>query len=98
MDNLPYIRSSKESIVQYALNLKEKTFKDVLLNDPNITDEDRAVLFEYYNNPKSKGSLGQLIEKHFFFYDINNKLKALRRIFHIRGFLKNLLLYNLSCS
>ena len=76
MDNLPYIRSSKESIAQYALNLKEKTFKDVLLNDPNITAEDRAVLFEYYNNPRSKGSLGQLIEKHFFFYDINSKSEA----------------------
>ena len=76
MDNLPYVRSSKESIAQYALNLKEKTFKDVLLNDPNITDEDRAVLFEYYNNPRSKGSLGQLIEKHFFFYDVNSKSEA----------------------
>ncbi len=76
MDNLPYIKSSKDSIAQYALNLKEKTFKDVLLNDPNITDEDRAILFEYYNNPRSKGSLGQLIEKHFFFYDINSKSEA----------------------
>ena len=53
MDNLPYIKDSKESILNYALNLKEKTFKDVLLNDPNITDEDRALLFEYYNNPRS---------------------------------------------
>lgn len=76
MNNLPYIRSSKESILQYALGLKEKTFKDVLLNDPNITDEDRALLFEYYNNPRSKGSLGQLIEKHFFFYDINSNSEA----------------------
>lgn len=76
MDNLPYIKSSKESIENYALNLREKTFKDVLLNDPNITNEDRSLLFEYYNNPKSKGSLGQLIEKHFFFYDINSKSEA----------------------
>lgn len=76
MDNLPYIKSSKESIENYALNLKEKTFKDVLLNDPNITNEDRSLLFEYYNNPRSKGSLGQLIEKHFFFYDINSKSEA----------------------
>ena len=76
MNNLPYIRSSKESIENYALNLKEKTFKDVLLNDPNITNEDRSLLFEYYNNPRSKGSLGQLIEKHFFFYDINSKSEA----------------------
>lgn len=76
MNNLPYIKSSKESIAQYALSLKEKTFKDILLNDPNITDKDRNMLFEYYNNPKSKGSLGQLIEKHFFFYDINSKSEA----------------------
>ncbi len=76
MNNLPYIKSSKESILQYALGLKEKKFKDVLLNDPNITDEDRALLFEYYNNPRSKGSLGQLIEKHFFFYDINSNSEA----------------------
>ena len=76
MDNLPYIKSSKESIENYALNLKEKTFKDVLLNDPNITNEDRSLLFEYYNNPRSKGSLGQLIESHFFFYDINSKSEA----------------------
>ena len=76
MDNLPYIKSSKESIENYALNLKEKTFKYVLLNYPNITNEDRSLLFEYYNNPRSKGSLGQLIEKHFFFYDINSKSEA----------------------
>lgn len=76
MDNLPYIKSSKESIENYALNLREKTFKDVLLDDPNITNEDRSLLFEYYNNPRSKGSLGQLIEKHFFFYDINSKSEA----------------------
>ncbi len=76
MDNLPYIKSSKESIENYALHLREKTFKDVLLNDPNITNEDRSLLFEYYNNPRSKGSLGQLIEKHFFFYDINSKSEA----------------------
>lgn len=76
MDKLPYIKSSKESIEQYAFNLKEKTFKDVLLSDPNLSDEERTILFEYYNNPKSKGSLGQLIEKHFFFYDINNNSEA----------------------
>lgn len=76
MNKLPYDKTSKESIEQYALSLKEKTFKDVLLNDPNITNEDRAFLFEYYNNPKLKGSLGQLIEKHFFFYDINSNPEA----------------------
>ena len=76
MNKLPYDKTSSDSIETYALTLKEKTFKDVLLNDPNITNEDRALLFEYYNNPRSKGSLGQLIEKHFFFYAINSKSEA----------------------
>ena len=76
MDNLPYELDSKESITQYAQNLKEKSFRDILLNDPNISNEDRAILFEYYNNPKSKGSLGQLIEKHFFFYNPNSSSVA----------------------
>lgn len=76
MDKLPYDKTSKESIEKYAMSLKEKTFKDVLLNDQNITNEDRAVLFEYYNDYRTKGSLGQLIEKHFFFYDINNNSEA----------------------
>lgn len=76
MNKLPYIKNSKESIAQYALNLKEKTFKDVLSDDPNITNEDRDKLFKYYNNPRSKGSLGQLIEKHFFFYNNNSNSEA----------------------
>lgn len=76
MKQLPYDKTSKESIEKYAMSLKEKTFKDVLLNDSNITNEDRSVLFEYYNNHRTKGSLGQLIEKHFFFYDINNNSEA----------------------
>ena len=76
MEDLPYVKSSKESIEEYALKLKEKTFKDVLLSDPHITDANRADLFKNYNNPKSKGSLGQLIEKHYFFYDINSKSEA----------------------
>lgn len=66
MENLPYIKSSKESIENYSLNLKEKTFRDVLLNDSNITTKDRYLLFDYYNNPRSKGSFGQLIEMLFF--------------------------------
>lgn len=76
MNKLPYIKNSKESIFNYALMLKEKTFREVLLNDPNLSDEDKALFLEYYNNPKCKGSLGQLIEKHFFFYDINSNPEA----------------------
>ena len=76
MNKLPYQKNSKKSIEEYAHTLKKKTFREILLNDPNITDKDKKELVEYYNNPRSKGSLGQLIEKHFFFYDINSKSEA----------------------
>lgn len=54
MNQLPYDKSSKESIENYAIKLKGTTFKDVLDNDPNLTSEDRSLLYEYYNNSKSK--------------------------------------------
>ena len=76
MKELPYNPESKESIYEYALNLKEKSFKDVLNNDPNIDNETKALLYVYFNNPKGKGSLGQLIEEHFFFYNSNNNPNA----------------------
>ena len=71
MNKLPYDKTSIKSIEEYAQNLIKKSFKEVIISDPSISDEDKAVWIEYYNNPKSKGSLGQLIEKHFFFYDNN---------------------------
>ena len=67
MNKLPYTKNSKESIEKYAFNLKEKTFKDVLLNDSSITEEEMEELLKKYNKPKSKASLGQLIEKHYFY-------------------------------
>lgn len=76
MKELPYNPKSKESIYKYAQALKNKSFKDVLLNDPNITPEIKNRLLENYNNPSKKGSLGQLIEKHFFFYNPNNDSNA----------------------
>ena len=71
MKELPYDKTSKESIEKYALNLKSKTFRDIILNNPNLDDEEKAVWLEYYNNIRNKGNLGNLIEKHYFFYDNN---------------------------
>ena len=71
MKKLPYDKTSKESIEKYALALKTKTFKEVIFNNPNIDNEEKNIWIEYYNNPKNKGSLGNLIEKHYFFYDNN---------------------------
>ena len=72
MKEIPYDRLSKKSIEKYALNLKSKTFKDVIINDPNIDNEEKAIWIEYYNNPRNRGNLGNLIEKHYFFYDNNS--------------------------
>ena len=69
---LPYDKTSKESIENYALKLKSKTFRDVILNNPNIDDEEKALWLEYYSNIRNKGNLGNLIEKHYFFYDNNS--------------------------
>ncbi len=72
MKELPYDKTSKKSIEKYALNLKSKTFKDVIINDPNIDNGEKAIWIEYYNNPRNRGNLGNLIEKHYFFYDNNS--------------------------
>lgn len=76
MKILPYDRTSKESIEIYAQKLKGLSFKNVLDNDPNLTNEDKAILYEYYNNPRCKGNLGNLIEEHYFFYKPNGKQEA----------------------
>lgn len=76
MNKLPYNRKSKKSIFNYAKTLKNKSFKDVINSDPNLDELEKNLLFEVYNNPGSKGSLGQLMEKHFFFYDPNSNSEA----------------------
>lgn len=76
MKELPYNKYSKESIEEYSLKLKGLSFKEVLNNDPNLTNEDKTILYEYYNNPRIKGSLGNLIEEHYFFYKPNSNQEA----------------------
>jgi len=69
MFELPYDKYSKESIEQYSLGLIGKTFRDVVANDPRYTAEEKEKLFEDYKVSSSKGSLGNLIERHYFFYE-----------------------------
>ena len=76
MNNLPYDKTSKDSIEEYALKLKGLSFKNVLNNNPNLSSDDKTGLYEYYNNPKAKGSLGNLIEEHYFFYKPNSNQEA----------------------
>ena len=75
MEAFPYDRTSKESIENYALKLKAKTFKDVLIADPYLNEEQKTTLINYFNNPRNKGNLGNLIEEHYFFYKRNSSPK-----------------------
>ena len=56
---MEYDKTSKESILKYALNLKGKTFGEL----------DK---FNRLKNKKNKGSLGHVIEESYFGYDINS--------------------------
>ena len=71
MEDLPYDKTSKESIYNYALNLINKTFRDIIKNE-NMLKEDE----EYYGAYNGKGKLGNLVEEKYFFYKPNNKSEA----------------------
>ncbi|MFV0217166.1 Sau3AI family type II restriction endonuclease [Empedobacter falsenii] len=55
-----YNQSDKQSIIDYAANLKDKSLRDLL--DPNTIDN-------FYGG---KGSFGQFVEEHYFGYKINS--------------------------
>lgn len=61
-----YDRASKESIEEYARRLIDKS-----LNQVREDDEEYKL-----DNKKSKGQLGQAIEKYYFGYDINSRQEA----------------------
>ncbi len=76
MNKLPYNHKSKKSIFEYAKTLQNQSFRDVINSNSNIDEIEKNLLFDRYNNPNSKGSLGQLIEKYFFLYDPNSNPDA----------------------
>lgn len=67
---LPYDKTSPEDIEKYAKNLIGRTFKDIL--EDNFAGEDLKKQIKYYNNPRSKGGLGNLLEEFYFYYKPNN--------------------------
>ena len=71
MKELPYDKTSRESISKYANTLIDKSFREVL-NESLILKEDE----EAYNNFSAKGKLGNLIEKYFFYYEPNSISEA----------------------
>jgi len=73
MKDLPYDDSSPKDILKYAQKLVGSRFIDVLSNNTKKSNEyyfEEEV--EGYNNPRKKGSLGNLLEEHYFFYKPNS--------------------------
>lgn len=61
-----YNRNNKESIEEYARRLLNKS-----LNQIQKSDEEHR-----FNNKKSKGQLGQMIEEEYFGYKVNSRQEA----------------------
>lgn len=70
MNNLPYDDASVQDIFRYSGDLIEQTFVDVLSHIFEGDELDEKV--NYYNNPKAKGGVGNLLEEHYFFYKPNS--------------------------
>lgn len=70
MNKLPYDNTNPENIEKYAKKLIGKTFKNIL--EIELNEKELKEKIEYFNNPKGKGSLGNLLEEYFFYYKPNN--------------------------
>lgn len=68
---LPYDKKNPHSIEEYSKTLIDKTFADVLAD--NFSDKELKEKIKYYNNPRAKGGLGNLLEKYFFYYEPNSE-------------------------
>lgn len=71
-EKLGYDPASPESIERYAIQLKEKSFMDVVFEKGNVASD--AV--EAYANKFRKGGLGNLLEEVYFGYKANSNQEA----------------------
>ena len=70
MSKLPYNDTSVQDIFRYSNDLINNTFVDIL---HRVFDgKELAKKINYYNNPRAKGGLGNLLEEHYFFYTPNS--------------------------
>lgn len=67
---LPYDDSNPKDIFRYSQELLGLTFEDVLSRV--FEGDELKNKIEYYNNPKGKGTLGNLLEEHYFLYKPNS--------------------------
>ena len=78
--DLPYDNLSKTSIENYAKKLRGKSFRNILQDykeiNNNVSNIDLNELYKYFNNPRSKGSLGNLLEEFYFLYAPNSNPEA----------------------
>ncbi|WP_406613837.1 hypothetical protein ACJA23_02885 [Mycoplasma corogypsi] len=65
MNKLPYDDANIKDIFRYSTDLIEQSFVDVLSRIFKGKELDEKT--NYYNNPKAKGGLGNLLEEHYFF-------------------------------
>lgn len=71
----PYDERNPLSIESYAKKLIGRTFRDVLQKNINTAQETGTFAFQtqdYYESQAAKGSLGHLLEEHYFHYTINS--------------------------
>lgn len=67
---LPYDDTDPDDICRYSKKLEGHTFVEVLTT--SCDDSELKDKISFYNNPKRKGSLGNLLEEHFYLYKPNN--------------------------
>ncbi len=76
-----YDKYDPASIEAYAKHLIGHSFRDVLIADSEHTNDKAQIPYdvpaheqtlEYYESKAAKGSLGHLLEEHFFHYPINS--------------------------
>ncbi len=67
---IPYDDTSPKDILRYSQKLLGQNFIDVLSSV--FKGDELKKKIDYYNNPKGKGTLGNLLEEHYFFYHPNS--------------------------
>lgn len=66
--NLPYYDTNPKDIFRYSRELLGQNFVDVL---SSVFEDDKLKeRIDYYNDPKGKGTLGNLLEEHYFFTNL----------------------------
>lgn len=69
---LQYNPTNPQSIEEYAVRLKNKTFLDVIKESGEVTQD----IIESYSNRLRKGGLGNLLEEVYFGYKANSNQNA----------------------